>query len=159
MLTRGLERRLRKLEGARKTGVFFLAWGRDYENIARTLAEAQRAGLIVRDDIVVRALWTGCDGVPPSRWIVGQPRDLGDQEDEALVAEMERRLIPENVAQDAHTATMEAKVREMSDSELFTTALGERVNRESSAGIGVLVLGDPLPPARKRVTKPCGGQG
>ena len=50
MLARGIPMRLRKLEGARHTGVFFLAWGRDDAEIADQLDEARARGIVGRGD-------------------------------------------------------------------------------------------------------------
>ena len=89
--------RLRKLEGARRRGVFFLAWGRDDAEIAGQLDEARARGIVGRGDLIVRAHWNGRNGPPPSRWIVGRMREWSDEEGEALTAEMERRMASKRV--------------------------------------------------------------
>ena len=45
-LLRGIDLRLRKLEGPRRVGVFFLAWGRDDAEIVGKLDEAKAAGMV-----------------------------------------------------------------------------------------------------------------
>ena len=129
MLARGIQMRLRKLEGARRTGVFFLAWGRDDAEIARNLDEARARGIVGRGDLVVRAHWNGRNGPPPSRWIVGRMREWSDEEGEALTAEMERRITAkESAADQPPSPQLQEKLRRMTDAELFAAGLGERVS-------------------------------
>src|SRR5215207_3582595 len=94
MLTiRAIETRLRKLEAKRRPagGVFFLAWGRSEAEIERALANAKARGEVGQGDTVVRALWTGHNGGPASRWIASCRGDLSPAEDDALFEEMKRR--------------------------------------------------------------------
>ncbi len=133
---RGIETRLRKLEAKRRPpeAVFFLAWGRDEAEIERTVADAKAGGDIGRGDTVVRAVWTGHNGTPPSRWV--KDRDLSRAEDKVLVATMERRVVERRGAEalagvHAHVKAMRAprdlRIAEMSDEQLFAVALGEAV--------------------------------
>ena len=129
MLARGIAMRLRKLEGARRTGVFFLAWGRDDAEIAGQLDEARARGIVGRGDLVVRAHWNGRNGPPPSRWIVGRIRQWSDEEGEALTAEMDRRIAAKERPTGAPPSPqMQEKLRRMTDAELFAAGLGERVS-------------------------------
>ena len=131
MLARGIEMRLRKLEGARRRGVFFLAWGRDDAEIARNLDEARARGIVGCRDLIVRAHWNRHNGLPPSRWIVGRMREWSDEEGEALTAEMERRITSKRPAPNQPTSPqMQDKLRQMTDAELFAAGLGERVSYE-----------------------------
>src|SRR3954463_5020203 len=93
MLMRGIETRLRKLEAKRRPpeGVFFLAWGRSEAEIERALANAKAQGEVGRGDTIIRALWTGHNGGPASRWIANCRSDLSEAENDALVEEMKRR--------------------------------------------------------------------
>ena len=127
MLIRGLERRLRKLESARTTGVF-VAWGRDDADVEQVIKASRAGGLIWPGDLLVRALWTGSNEVPPPRWVAEQLSDLRREEDEALSAEMERRINLEDIAWDVPNPAMDAKVREMTDAQLFAAVLGEPLN-------------------------------
>jgi hypothetical protein len=128
MLARGIAMRLRKLEGARRTGVFYLAWGRDDAEIARNLDEARARGIVGRGDLIVRAHWNGRNGPPLSRWIVGRMREWSDEEGEALTAELERRVTSERSAADQPPSPqMQDKLRRMTDAELCVAGLGERV--------------------------------
>src|SRR4051812_10779764 len=134
---RGIETRLRKLEAARRPagGVFFLAWGRDAAEIERAGTSARAAGSLNRGDTLVRALWTGPDDTPASRWI-GE-RDLSPAEDDALTVEMERRLAEVKrllAEQDgaealvpAHAVPRDPRVAQMTDAQLIAAALEERV--------------------------------
>ena len=45
MVTRGIELRLRKLEGVGRRGLFFLAWGRTEAEIEQAVVRARRAGV------------------------------------------------------------------------------------------------------------------
>ncbi len=129
MLARGIQMRLRKLEGARRTGVFFLAWGRDDAEIAGQLDEARARGIVGRGDLIVRAHWNGRNGPPPSRWIVGRMREWSDEEGEALTAEMERRITSKRSAADQPPSPqMQEKLRRMTDAELLAAALGDCVS-------------------------------
>ena len=129
MLTRGIQMRLRKLEGARCAGVFFLAWGRDEAEIAGQLDEARAKGIVGRGDLIVRGHWNGNNGPPPSRWIVGRMREWSDEEGEALTAEMERRIAAKGRPPGAPPSPqMQDKLRRMTDAELFAAGLGERVS-------------------------------
>jgi hypothetical protein len=138
MLTvRGIETRLRKLEAKRRPpeGAFFVVWGHDAAEIGRALVNAKARGEVGRGDTVVRALWTGHHGTPASRWI-GE-RDLSRIEDEALGAEMERRiaelqqLLAEQDGAEAlaagPTAPPDPRIRHMSNAQLIAAALGEVV--------------------------------
>jgi hypothetical protein len=112
--------------------VFFLAWGRSEAELARAVTEARESGSVNRGDTLVRALWTGHNGGPPSRWI--GHRDLSPAEDDALTAEMERRWEAMASAEEraaAHAAHRAAppdpRVAEMTDAQLLAAALGEVV--------------------------------
>jgi hypothetical protein len=129
MLPRGIQMRLRRLEGARQTGVFFLAWGRVDAEIAGKLDEARARGIVGRGDLVVRAHWNGNNGPPPSRWIVGRMRECSDEEGEALTTEMERRITAKRSSADQPPSRqMQDKLRRMTDAELLAAALGECVS-------------------------------
>jgi hypothetical protein len=129
VLRRGIQMRLGKLEGARRTGVFFLAWGRDDAEIAGQLDEARGRGMVGRGDLIVRAHWNGRNSPPLSRWIVGRMREWSDEEGEALTAEMERRIAAMERPTGAPTSPqMQEKLRRMTDAELFAAALGARVS-------------------------------
>ena len=129
MLARGIAMRLRQLEGARRTGVFFLAWGRDDAEIARQLDEARARGIVGRGDLIVRAHWNGRNGPPLSRWIVGGMREWSDEEGEALMAEMEGRIAAKERPTGAPPSPqMQDKLSRMTDAELFAAGLGERVS-------------------------------
>jgi hypothetical protein len=129
MLARGIQMRLRKLEGARRTGVFFLAWGRDDAEIASNLDQASARGIVGRGDLIVRAHWSARNGPPPSRWIVGRMREWSDEEGEALTAEMERRAMSKRrSAVQPPSPQMQEKLSRMTDAELFAAGLGERVS-------------------------------
>ena len=129
MLARGIQMRLGKLEGARRTGVFYLAWGRDDVEIARNLDEARARGIVGRGDLVVRAHWNRRNGPPPSRWIVGRMREWSDEEGEALTAEMERRITSKRSAADQPPSPqLQEKLRRMTDAELLAAALGDCVS-------------------------------
>src|SRR3954468_19395457 len=136
-MARAVEGRLRKLEAVRRPpkAVFFLAWGRNEAEIERAVADARAGGSLSRGDTVVRALWTGHSGGPPSRWI-GE-RDLSPAEDDALTVEMERRLAEVKrllAEQDgaealvpAHAVPRDPRVAQMTDAQLIAAALGGRV--------------------------------
>jgi hypothetical protein len=129
MLARGIQMRLRKLEGARQRGVFFLAWGRDDAEIAGQLDEARARGIVGRGDLIVRAHWNGPNGPPPSRWIMGGMREWSDEEGEALTAEMERCITSKRSAADQPPSPqMQEKLRQMTDAELLAAALGDCVS-------------------------------
>ncbi len=130
MLARGIQMRLRKLEGARRTGVFFLAWGRDDAEIAGQLDEARARGIVGRGDLIVRAHWNGRNGPPPSRWILGRMREWSDEEGEALTAEMDRRIAAKVVGRRVQPTSpqMQDKLRQMTDAELFAAGLGEMLD-------------------------------
>src|SRR5688500_5774424 len=129
MLARGIEMRLRKLEGARRRGVFFLAWGRDDVEIAGKLDRARARGIVGRGDLIVRAHWNGRNGPPLSRWIVGRMREWSDEEGEALTAEMERRIAAKERPTGSPTSPqMQDKLRQMTDAELLAAALGDCVS-------------------------------
>ena len=137
MLTmRGIETRLRKLEAKHRPaeGVFFLVWGRNEAEIEHAVASAKAQGELGRDDTVVRAVWTGHNGTPASRWIARCRDDLSPAEDDALFAEMERRFADQFGADAlartlAHpvTARRDPWASRMTDAQLFATALGEPV--------------------------------
>jgi hypothetical protein len=121
--------RLGKLERARQTGVFFLAWGRDDAQIAGKLDEARARGIVGCRDLIVRAHWNRPNGLPPSRWIVGGMREWSDEEGEALTAEMERRITSKRSAADQPPSPqMQEKLRRMTDAELLAAALGDCVS-------------------------------
>ena len=123
MLTRRNEIRLRKLEGAGRAGaVFFLAWGRDIPEIEAALAGAQAAGEVERGDIVVRALWTGSNGTPPSRWIMEGALHWQDPEFVALEHEVERRLPGCGFADEPGP-----DLAALTNLQLFAKALGDRL--------------------------------
>jgi hypothetical protein len=129
VLRRGIQMRLGKLEGARRTGVFYLAWGRDDAEIADQLDEARARGIVGRGDLVLRAHWNGRNGPPLSRWIVGRMREWSDEEGEALIAEMEGRIAAkQGAANRSLNPQVLEKLRQMSDAELFAAGLGERVS-------------------------------
>jgi hypothetical protein len=124
MVTRGIELRLRKLEGVGRRGLFFLAWGRTEAEIEQAVVRARRAGLIKRGNRVVRAVWPGRNGMPPSRWISGG--DWSAEEEATLFAEIERRIAPEALAADRRSDfETEAKLHAMSNAELLALALSE----------------------------------
>ena len=123
MLTRRTEIRLRKLEGIGRSGaVFFLAWGRDVPEIEAALAAARAAGEVERGDIVVRALWTGSNGTPPSRWIMEGALHCQDPEFVALEREVERRW-PGCDGSDVPSPDFAA----LTNLQLFAKALGGRL--------------------------------
>ena len=70
-MARALESRLGKLEAARQPpkAVFFLVWGRDEAEIEQAVASARAGGSLGRGDTIVRALWTGHNGMPARRGI------------------------------------------------------------------------------------------
>ena len=129
MLARGIQMRLRKLEGARRTGVFFLAWGRDDAEIAGQLDEARARGIVGRGDLIVRAHWNGRNGPPLSRWIVGRMRQWSDEEGEALIADIEGRISVKERPTGAPTnSQLQEKLCRMTDAELFSAGLSEQVS-------------------------------
>jgi hypothetical protein len=136
MLTmRGIETRLRKLEAKRRPpgGVFFLAWGHDEAEIERAVANAKAQAEISRGDTLVRALWTGHNGTPASRWIAQPRRELSPAEDGALMAALERRCaeaaeeMAEVVNARGNGVPRTGRVSEMTDAQLLAAALGEPV--------------------------------
>ena len=87
-----------------------------------------------RGDTVVRALWTGHNGTPASRWIASCRSDLSPAEDDALFEEMKRRGV-EQFGADAVagilarpiTAHRDSWASQLTDAQLFAAALGEPV--------------------------------
>jgi hypothetical protein len=71
MTARVIDMRLRRLERARRDhhGVFFLAIGRDDEEIEAAIAHARASLTLQLNDLVVRLPWHE-DSVPQSRWIL-----------------------------------------------------------------------------------------
>ena len=67
-MARAVERRLRKLEAKRRPaeGVFFLVWGRSPAETEQGMAAAKARGEVGHGDTIIRALWTGHNGGPPS---------------------------------------------------------------------------------------------
>ena len=142
MLTvRGIETRLRKLEAKRRPaeGVFFLVWGRSPAEIEQAVTAAKTSGTIVRGDTVVRAVWTGHNGGPPSRWIANCRSHLSPAEDDGLFEEMKRRgveaygaeAVAEVLARPiAHPDTWASR---LTDAQLFAAALGESPQVASAA--------------------------
>jgi hypothetical protein len=135
MLTiRSIETRLRKLEAARRPpeGVFFLVWGHDEAEIERNLANAKARGEVGQGDTVVRALWTGHNGGPASRWIANCRSDLSHAEDDALFEEMKRRGVEQFGADETArvlaqpvTAQRDQWASQLTDAQLYAVALGE----------------------------------
>jgi hypothetical protein len=133
---RGIETRLRKLEAKRRPaeGEFFLVWGRSPVETEQAVAAAKAQGTVGRGDTVVRALWTGQNGGPPSRWIGSSRGDLSPAEDDALMAEMERRWEAMASAEERaaacaanHNEPPDPRIRQMTDAALVAAALGEAV--------------------------------
>jgi hypothetical protein len=150
MLARGIQMRLGKLEGARRTGVFYLAWGRDDVEIAGKLDRARARGIVGRGDLIVRAHWNGRNGPPLSRWIVGRMREWSDEEGEALTAEMERRIAAKERPTGSPTSPqMQDKLRQMTDAELLAAALGDCVLMSERNAI-------PVRPCRCWINSPPG---
>ena len=136
MLTmRGIETRLRKLEAKRRPpeGVFFLVWGHDAVEIERNLATAKARGEVGRGDTVIRALWTGHNGGPESRWIANCRSDLSPAEDDGLFEEMKRRGVEQYGAETVAEvlarpiAPRDTWASQLTDAQLFAAALGESV--------------------------------
>ena len=127
MLRRPVELRLRKLEAVlRPRGVFFLIRGREEAEIDRKLDHAQQAREIAVGSIVVRAIWTGYNGAPPSRWIAEGSLGFNHPEHEALFGEVMRRA--EGKAEPPEPGPgwrPETRLAEMTDVQLFAKALGE----------------------------------
>ena|SRR5215210_3455157 len=95
-------------------------------------ANVKAGGMVSQGDPLVRAVWTGHNGTPASRWVANG--DLSRTEDEALGAEMEQRFAERHRAEalaavqaGAMTAPRDPRIVEMTDEQLFAAALGERV--------------------------------
>jgi hypothetical protein len=90
----GLTNRIVRLETARgrADGLFFVAWGRDQEEIEQTLADARASGAVRDGDTVVRAVWPNQTPLPRSRWVPNQIEALSPAEFDAL-ADMSEAII------------------------------------------------------------------
>ena len=64
-----LDRRMARLERRLRPprGLFFLAWGRDQDEIEAALTRAAKSGLIGVGDTVVRATWPEGEPMPSPR--------------------------------------------------------------------------------------------
>ena len=121
-----LDRRMARLERRLRPprGLFFLAWGRDQDEIEAALTRAAKSGLIGVGDTVVQATWPEGKPMPPCRWIVDEMGALTREELDALGENIMTRAETEGWSRSSEPSDERNEARQLTDEALIGLALG-----------------------------------
>ena len=130
-----LDRRLARLERRLRPpqGLFFLAWGRDRDEIEAALTKAAKSGLIGVGDTVVRATWPEDKPMPPCRWIADEMGALTREESDALGENIATRAEAEGWSLSSERSHERSEADQLTDEALIGLALGQPWGDDATA--------------------------